>query len=109
MINTAEERTYFCSEDSFIYQNIVKVLEYNISLMGISYLISLALHCKLQHILSNYINEDEDEDDGDEDDSTDNDDVDIYIMMQCLSVTKSHHFHPTPARPCRPSDDDSSP
>ena len=81
MINTAEERTYFCSENSFIYQNIVKVLEYNISLMGISCLISLALHCKLQrhilHILSNCINEDEDEDDGDEDDSTDNDDVDI--------------------------------
>ena len=82
MINTAAERTYFCSENSFIYQNIVKILEYNISLMGISCLISLALHCKLQrrfqlHILSNCINEDEDEDDGDEDDSTDNDDVDI--------------------------------
>ena len=81
MTNTAEKRASFCSEDSFIYQNIVKVFEYNISLMGISYLISLALHCKLLrrfqlHILSNCINDDEDED-GDEDDGTDNDDVDI--------------------------------
>ena len=84
MINTAAERTYFCSENSFIYQNIVKILEYNISLLGISCLISLALHCKLQrrfqlHILSNCINEDEDED-GDEDDSTDNDDIHIYKL-----------------------------
>ena len=85
MINTAAERTYFCSENSFIYQNIVKILEYNISLLGISCLISLALHCKLQrrfqlHILSNCNNEDEDEygEEGDEDDSTaEHDDVDI--------------------------------
>ena len=53
--------------------------------MGISCLISLALHCKLQHrfqlhILSNCNNEDEDEDgeEGDEDDSiAEHDDVDI--------------------------------
>ena len=34
--------------------------------------------------------EDFDEDDDDEEDEDDDDD--IYIMMQCLFVTKNHHF-----------------
>ena len=47
-----------------------------------------------------------------EDHNGNNDDDDIYIMMQCLSVTKNNHFpflswaleawSETPARPCRP-------
>lgn len=32
------------------------------------------------------------------------DDIDIYIMMNCVSVTKNHHSPQSepPARPCRP-------
>ena len=54
------------------------------------------------HYIASCINEDNgqnvkgdddcDDDGGDDGDDDDDDDDDIYIMMQCVSVTKNDHF-----------------
>ena len=56
----------------------------------------LKLWRKVETMMKIWQNCDDDDDDGDDDEEDDDDDDDdeddIYIMMQCLSVTKNEHF-----------------